>query len=200
MAQFGGMTITYAGRNLLAKALVGKQLKFTRAWAGDGYLPDGAKIEELEDIITRKREMLIKNLEIPPYIGTAKITTELTNKDLLEGFFIREIGLFALDPDTGQEVLYGYTTAGNTADFIPGENGPDIVHYVYALTVVIGQAKDVTAIFAENPLHVTYIELNEKVDTILKYIKSHDNDLQEQINKLANTNIMNSMKQYIPWE
>ena len=40
MAQFGGMELTNAGRNILAKALLGKTLKFTRAWAGDGYITD----------------------------------------------------------------------------------------------------------------------------------------------------------------
>ena len=200
MAQFQGMKLTNNGMNLIAKALIGKQLKFTRAWAGDGILPEGVDITELEDIIARRREMKIQNLEIPPYIGTAKITAELTNQELVEGFFIREIGLFALDPDTNQEILYGYTTAGNTADFIPGQDGPDIVHYVYALTAVIGQAKDVTAIFAENPLHVTYIELNAKVDDVLKYVKAHDEALQQQINLLANADILNSIKHYQAWE
>ena len=143
--------------------------------------------------------MQIQHLEIPPYIGTAKITVELTNKELVEGFFLREIGLFALDPDTGEELLYGYTTA-KVADFIPGQDGLDVVHYVYALTAVIGQAKNVTAIFADNPLHVTYIELDEKIDSVLKYIKEHDEALQNQIDILANTSIINSMKHYTPWK
>ena len=47
MAQFNGMELTNAGRNILAKALTGKPLKFTTAWAGDGYLPEDQNVREL---------------------------------------------------------------------------------------------------------------------------------------------------------
>lgn len=198
MAQFNGMKLTNAGLNLLAKALIGKELKFSKAWAGDGFLPDGQEITEMTNLVSPKREMLIQNMAIPPHVGTANITVAMTNKDLTQGFFIREIGLFAVDPDTNEEVLYGYTNAGNTADFMPGyETGsPDIFNYVCALTAVISQAQNVTAIFADNPLHVTYIELNDRVDTVLRYAKEHDEALQEQINTLANAVILNSIQEY----
>ena len=45
MAQFTGMKLTNNGMNLIAKALIGKQLKFSRAWAGEGVFPEGTVIE-----------------------------------------------------------------------------------------------------------------------------------------------------------
>ena len=198
MALFRGMKFTNAGLNLLAKALIGKELKFTCAWAGDGYLPEGREIAEMTELISPKRKMLIQNMTIPPHIGIANITVAMTNKDLTDGFFIREIGLFAADPDTNNEVLYGYCNAGDTADFMPGSEGSsaDLFHYICSLTAVVSQAKNVTAIFADNPLHVTYIEMNDRIDTVLKYIKEHDDALQEQINTLANTVIKNAIEDY----
>ena len=183
MAQFGGMELTNAGRNILAKALLGKTLKFTRAWAGDGYLPEGVDVREMTQIVKPHREM-----------ETAKITVVLTNKELTTGFFFREIGLFAEDPDTGAEFLYGYCNSGDTADYMPGQDGPDAVFYRFDLTVIVDQAKNVTAIFSDNPLAVTHTQLNNRTDEILKHCREREDFLQKQIDELAEASIMNSLE------
>lgn len=195
MAQFSGMELTNAGRNILIKAMTGKILKFTRAWAGNGYLPEGQDVREMTNIISPHREMEIEEISIPPRIGTAKITVVLTNKDLEEGFFFREIGLFAQDPDTGEELLYGYSNAGDTADYMPGQGGPDTVYYRFDLTVIVDQAQNVTAIFSDNPLAVTYKHLNERTDEILKYVREREEFLQKQINQLAQASIVDSINE-----
>ena len=195
MAQFGGMELTNAGRNILAKALLGKTLRFTRAWAGDGYLPDDVDVREMTQIIKPHREMEIAEMSIPPHIGTAKITVVLTNKELTTGFFFREIGLFAEDPDTGEEFLYGYCNSGDTADYMPGQDSrADVVYYRFALTVVVDQAKDVTAIFSDNPLAVTHAQLEEQTDEILKHFREREDFLQKQIDDLAQASIINSIE------
>ena len=195
MAQFNGMELTNAGRNILAKALTGKPLKFTTAWAGDGYLPEGQDVRELTGLVQPHRIMEIAEMSIPPHIGTAKITIVLTNKEMESGFFFREIGLFAEDPDTGEELLYGYSNSGNTADYMPGQDGPDAVYYRFDLTVIVDQAKNVTAIFSDNPLAVTHRQLNERTDEILKYIREREQFLQDQINKLAQASMIDSLEQ-----
>lgn len=194
MAQFGGMELTNAGRNLLAKALSGKTLKFTKGVAGDGYLPENQEISELTNVISPHRDMQIEDINIPPYIGTAKISVVMSNKELVQGFFFREIGLFAEDPDTGNEVLYGYCNSGNTADYMPGQDGPDAVYYRFDLTVVVDQAKEVTAIFSDNPLSVTYVQLNKSVDEIYRYIREREAFLQHQIDCLSKASIKNSIE------
>ncbi len=152
MAEFGGTELTNGGRNILAKALVGKMIKFTRAYAGEGFLPDGQDIGEMTGLISPICEMGISGMDIPPYIGTAKISVVLTNKDLARGFFLREIGLFAEDPDTHEEVLYSYCNAGDKADYVPGYGGADAIYYQVDFTAVVDQAQEVTAVFVENPL------------------------------------------------
>ena len=194
MAQFGGMELTNAGRNILAKALLGKTLKFTKAWAGDGFLPEGVDVREMTQIVNPHREMEIAEMSIPPHIGTAKITVILTNKELTTGFFFREIGLFAEDPDTHEELLYGYCNSGNTADYMPGQDGPDAVYYRFDLTVIVDQAKNVTAIFSDNPLAVTHKQLEAKSDEILMYFRKREEFLQKQIDDLAQANIINSLE------
>ena len=194
MAQFSGMELTNAGRNILAKALLGKPLKFTKAWAGDGYLPEGQDVKVMTDIVKPHRVMEIAEMNIPPHIGTAKITVVLTNKELTTGFFLREIGLFAEDPDTGDEFLYGYCNAGDTADYMPGQDGPDAVYYRFDLTVIVDQAQNVTAIFSDNPLAVTHKQLEDKADELLKHFREHEELLQRQIDSLAEASIINSLE------
>ncbi|MBR0204321.1 MAG: hypothetical protein IJQ56_08155 [Synergistaceae bacterium] len=194
MAQFNGMQLTNAGRDVLAKAITGKTLKFTRGLAGTGYLPEGQEVGELENLIAPYRDMEIAAIDMTGHTGTAKITLILSNKELLTGFFLREIGLFAEDPDTGQEILYGYSNSGNTADFMPAQDGPDAVYYRFNITVIVDQAKNVTAIFSDNPLAVTHSEMDSRLDTVILAMKARDDFLQKQIDMLAHASIMNSLE------
>ena len=194
MAQFGGIVLTNSGRNILAKALTGKPLKFTRAWAGDGTLPENADIPAMTDLVRPHREMEIEEMSIPPYIGTAKITVVLSNKNMNAGFFFREIGLFAEDPDTGDELLYGYANSGDTADYMPGQDGAEPVYYRFDLTVIVDQAKNVTAIFSDNPLAVTHKQLDDRTDEIYREFRKREDKLQHQLNCLAQASILNSIE------
>ena len=194
MAQFGGMKLTNAGRNILAKALTGKPLKFTKAWAGDGYPPSDEEILTMTDLVKPHREMEIADMSIPPYIGTAKITVVLSNKDMTAGFFLREIGLYANDPDTGAELLYGYANSGDTADYMPGQDGADPVYYRFDLTVIVDQAKNITAVFSDNPLAVTHRQLDDRTDEIYREIRRRNDAVQHQLNCLAQASMINSLE------
>ena len=185
MAEIIESTLTNAGRDLIAKALTGKALKFTKGVVGAGYLPDGCEIATLENVITPMRNMDIGYISVPGEIGVAKLTLEMSNKDLITGFFIREIGVFAVDPDTQQEVLYSYANFGDTAHFLPGQDSELPVWYRLQIKTVIDQAKNVTAILTENPLSVSYVELGESIDEIYKYIQAKNSELQRQIQELA---------------
>ena len=74
MAQFNGMQLTNGGRDVLAKAITGKTLKFTRGLAGTGYLPEGQEVGELENLIAPYRDMEIAAIDMTGHTGTAKIT------------------------------------------------------------------------------------------------------------------------------
>lgn len=194
MAEFSGMYITNSGRDVIAKAITGKVLKFTRCTAGSGLLPDGADFNTLQDLFNPVRDMEILEVEMTGHTGTAKVLVRLTNKELQTGFYLREIGLFAQDQDTGQEILYGYCYSGNTADFMPASDGPDPVYYRFSLTVVVDQAKEVTAIFSDDPLAVTHTQLENRLDAVIIAIQARQDFLQEQIDKLAQASIKNSLE------
>jgi hypothetical protein len=98
-------------------------------------------------------------------VGQTTITFALTNEGLSMGFFMREIGIFALDPDEG-EILYGYTNAGDYPDYLPGQDGADVIRSRVSLVIVTDNAKNVTAVISGDPMYVTQDDLDDKITQI----------------------------------
>ena len=89
-----GTILTNAGRNLLVKALTGKKLLFTKAAVGNGEL--GTRdAKTLTELISYKRDLPMRSIDTTGALGTIEVVLEMTNKDLLQGFFLKEYGLFA---------------------------------------------------------------------------------------------------------
>jgi hypothetical protein len=164
MAKYDGMKFTNAGRTLLAKAITGVELHFTRIMTGDGTLPEGANIYEQTEMIHPIKEMPITALDATT-VGQATLTALLSNEGLNMGFFAREIGIFANDPDEG-EILYAYTNAGDYPDYIPGQAGADIIQSLISFVTVIDNAQNVTAEISTNLVFVTRDDLDNKISEI----------------------------------
>ena len=159
-----GMFLTRAGHVLLAKALTGKPLVFTRGCAGDGELTGDETILELTDLISPKRDLDITSYDVIEDTGVAEVTLDVNNKGLEEAFWIREYGVFARDPDTGEELLYAYRNVGDEASYLPKAGKVDTVNYVLTLATVIDQAENVTAIVVNNNSYITLSKLENRVN------------------------------------
>ena len=161
MGAFGGLILTNKGRNLQAKAQTGIQLNFTRIGIGDGYLGTSSIV----DLNALKHE--IKSLDITKIKtlsdGKALLGTILSNQDIIEGFYFREIGVFAQDPDLG-EILYCYGNSGDNAEYIPAGGGPDVVEKSIDIITIVGNAPNVTAKIDESLIFITPEEAQEMAD------------------------------------
>jgi hypothetical protein len=164
MAQYDGLKLTIAGRDLIAKAIAGAQLTFTRVAIGDGILPEGADIYTMTDLVHTMMDIGISDC-MAQTVGQAVVRVIVKNEGLPTGFFAREIGLFAEDPDDG-EILYGYTNNENRSDYVPADGGPDVYRHVIRLVTVIDQAQNVTAIINGDPIGVTEEELDYKISQV----------------------------------
>ena len=160
-----GMILTNQGRNLIAKALLGQELRFTKAFIGDGVL-GSRDPAALTALISPKMELPIQSMNLTGSIGTAEIVLEMSNKNLTTGFFVREYGLFATDPDTGQEILYSYCNKGNEAGYLEGDNGTDQIAYSLSLVTVVDQAPNVTAYITNTNQYVTISRMEQRVQDI----------------------------------
>ncbi|BFH15904.1 tail fiber protein [Paenibacillus melissococcoides] len=164
--------LTNKGISLQAKAQAGAELKYTKIVLGDGYLA-GQSIAALTNVISPKKTADIARLKMTPP-NQARIGFILSNQDITTGFYFRELGLYALDPDEG-EILYWYGNAGDTADYIPPKGGNDVIAKNFDALVLVGQAQNVTAIINESLVYATHDDVAEALQEARKYTDEQNN-------------------------
>lgn len=155
MAAFPKMTLTNAGQALQTKVLAGETLTFTRIALGDGQL-NGQPIAPLTALISQKATVEVDSVRVVN-TTTAQAAGFFSNEDISTGFWWRETGVFAQDPDVG-EILYGYTNAGGAGDYIPTVADTRIEKYIYcSIAVASATTVDITI-----PSSDTYIPMSQK--------------------------------------
>lgn len=143
MANWQGMILTTKGRALQAKVEAGKTLlSLTKIKLGDGVISGTQTLEGLVDLVNPKQIIGITTID-PQSSGICKITGTVTNVGLETGYNIKELGLFATDPDDG-EILYAVTTDSNF-DYLQAEGGATIVSEEFNLSISISNTSQVTA-------------------------------------------------------
>jgi len=182
MANFNGTILTQAGRNLLAKALTGAKLEFTKVQLGDGIWDSNTNPETLTSLISPKIDLPINDIQIIGD-GTVKLRVLLTNTGLTEGFFTRELGIFAKDPNTGEEVLYAVAYAENP-DFIPSD-GVTKVESVFDVYTVVANAQNVTAVISDTVVLATKQDIEQSIETHNQDTASHP-DIRQKLDELQN--------------
>jgi hypothetical protein len=171
MGAFGGLILTNKGRNLQAKAQTGVELHYTRIAIGDGEL-GGRVIVDLNALVNEKLSLPISKLKVLTG-GKAVVGTVLSNQNVSSGFYFREIGVFAQDPNEG-EILYCYGNCGPTAEYIPAGGGPDVIEKTIDVITIIGNASNVTATLDSSLIWETPEGAQAKVD-------AHANDTTKHI-------------------
>ena len=145
MAAFINNDITAAGLLVLAKGVAGQQINYTKIVLGDGYLEEGQTPRSLTGVVSPKATIDITKLKINGD-GTVAVGGIFTNGDETDGFYYRELGLYAEDPDPEVgEVLYCYGNCGDLAEWIPPSGGAIIVEKTIDIVTAIGTATNVTA-------------------------------------------------------
>lgn len=155
MAAFPTMTLTNAGQALQTKVQAGAALTFTRIALGDGQL-NGQPISPLTALISQKASVEVDSVRVVDN-STAQASGFFSNKDISTGFWWRETGVFAQDPDNG-EILYGYTNAGDAGDYIPTVEDNRVEKYIFcSIAVASATTVDITI-----PSSDTYIPMSQK--------------------------------------
>ena len=155
MAAFPTMTLTNAGQALQTKVQAGATLTFTRIALGDGQL-NGQPIAPLTALISQKATVEVDSVRVVN-TSTAQVAGFFSNADISTGFWWRETGVFAQDPDVG-EILYGYTNAGDAGDYIPTVADTRVEKYIYcSIAVASATTVDITI-----PSSDTYIPMSQK--------------------------------------
>lgn len=144
---FADNAVTAAGERLIAKALTGQEIVFTRLCIGDGYMPEAGSPEDMTAMVSPRVDVPITKCALNQE-GGAVIGGRWTNSGMQTGFWYRELGVFAQDPDDG-EVLYSYGNSGGTARWVPPGTGSDLIEELIDVVTTVGYASNVTAVFGE---------------------------------------------------
>lgn len=160
---FTSPRFTDEGKALQAKAQAGTALKFTKMQLGDGELGSQA-IAAMTGLINPLITVGISGVKAGNNYATVK--SNFSNSGLTTGFYWREIGVFAADPekpnDRNSDILYCYANAGSLAEYIPAA-GSEIVEKVISIPCIIGDAENVSA-EVESGIYATKYELKEHID------------------------------------
>lgn len=149
-SQYPRNIITAKGYNLLAESIATKKaVVFTKVVVGNGD-DSGKNISQMTNVISPKMTLPVSSA-VKDGDGQYMITATLSNSTVEEGFFPKEVALFA-KIDGGEEVMYSYTNGGNQVGYIPDKNTP-IDSEIYKIRTKIGNASNITFVHQDG----TYI-------------------------------------------
>lgn len=141
---FTAPKFTNAGRQLQTRVIAGDTLTFTVIKLGDGTMttePIAALTDLIHGIITLPVHEVRRNADY------ADVTGVFQNAGLSSGFYWREIGIFAADPDypndRSHDILYCYQNAAELAEYIPSASSA-VIEKIIRVACVVGDAENVT--------------------------------------------------------
>lgn len=140
-----GFAVTDKGRQLIAKLLAGEVMQITRVMFGSGLILAEDDIMALTSLI---EPIAPGTSSLPEYKGgvvtmTVEYRSDL-NGGLEKGFWLREFGIFANDPDEGEVMIY-YATLGEYPQWVsPLGDGTGIDVRRFPISIAIGEDRGVT--------------------------------------------------------
>lgn len=165
---FTAPIMTTAGRTLQARVNAGEtRLRFTRIVMGSGDL--GAQtIEALTNVIASKADITISSVTRADQTVTAKCF--FNNAETQTGFYWKEVGLFAENPNDpnnrAADILYCYQNAGALAEYIPSASSAYIEKTISIATTISSTA---TVVIGITP--GSYVD----VETFMSHVDDHNN-------------------------
>ena len=142
MADFNNAVMTNGGAALLAATTAGTaKIKFTKLVTGSGTYSDSEKtrasLQARSTLKAQKQEISFSKIEMATDT-CVKLTALVSNAELSAGYYVNEIGIYAVDElhPAAAPVLYSIAIA-NVADYLPPYNGltPSTITQEYFATV-----------------------------------------------------------------
>ena len=164
MAGFDNVYITTAGAELAVKTLEGKELAFSVAQLGSGTISDSSVTAIKARTALANKVMEVDITKVSQTSDTqATISFLVKNTDADSAFYFRELGIFAVDPDTKDEVLFAYAYAGDSVEYI-NNSVSEIVEKTINVVVTVDNAEEVTITLDDTQTYVTETELQEAIE------------------------------------
>lgn len=140
MANWTGGVLTKWGRELQAKVLAGTtKLELTRIKLGSGS-ETADQVDSMRDLYEPKASLGISSVAYEDNLCT--VTGIIITQGIEAGFYAKEWGLFANDPEEG-EILY-MISLDNIPDWIPPGSTALTISASYAMTIAVENTDNIT--------------------------------------------------------
>lgn len=171
MSNWSSTQLTDLGRALDAKVTAGTTLlSFTKMKLGSGT-ETAEDIPAMTDLVSPKLVLGISSCAVSASDDTiCELISVASSSDVEESFVIRELGVFATDPDVG-EILYA-VMLDSTPDTMPNENVSSPVTVTYQVNIASANASSITAVIDPAGL-VTASVLQAHNDSISAHKMAH---------------------------
>ena len=162
---FQAPKLTNAGKALYYDNIGGEGITFTTIKLGKGTLTQSITLlNDLVDTVVTITAALSKSNE-STYVD---ISGAFSNAGLTEGFYWKEIGVFAADPDfpddRTKDILFCYQNAYDTAEFIPAASVETVEKHI-TVPLIVGDADNVYCLLDSSLVFATIQEIeNHNVD------------------------------------
>lgn len=151
--QTGRYYLTKYGEDLMALGLTGEQILFTRFEIGDGEIENEVEMYNMNALKNSRQSYPTVDV-VADYNdegrrnGEATISTYMNNVDVEETFFIKEAGVFAMDPIRG-EILYAVASYKEMPSPFRAfsVNATEILHKI---NVIVGNANNLEVFIDRN--------------------------------------------------
>ena len=152
MSQYNKTVLTHAGFELAKKAHAGQaKFEITRAVSSAEDWSDKSA-QDLEEVTTIPNVMqngtIMDIEEIESNNAAIGVSLKFTNKDLINGYHVRIIGLYVKEEGTKNEILYAITTAV-LPEYIPSFADKVLYKFNMQMYLVIGKAQAVNVVIDE---------------------------------------------------
>ena len=173
MSNWAGGVLTKAGRVLQAKVETGIPLRITKIKLGDGLETIG-EVDNLINLVSPKVTLGVSSATQSGQ--TATITGVVTSTTLSQGFYCREWGLFAVDPDVG-EILY-MISIDSAPEWLPPSTEIAKISATYAMNIAVANATNII-------VSITPAGLVD-VDMLMQYTHSVDRSTKYREGDIVN--------------
>ncbi len=142
MAQYSKLVITNDGQALMAKMIAGSgSIDFTKMCTSSAQHQE-SELQDLSALDSIEQTALISKVSQTNDVAI-KVEAAFSNVDLTDGYYMRTLGLYAVDPEKG-EILYAVCIETTNSCYMPPYNGVTVsTAYIQAYTTV-GNAENVS--------------------------------------------------------
>lgn len=143
MSNWGKPVLTKQGLKLQAKVDAGNAMQLTKCRLGSGTIGSGQQLEDLTELVVPVQTLPIASVTYSDDSHACIISAVTDNSTVTTGYYLREFGIYAKDPDDG-EILYA-VASDSEPDFIPAKGTSTVISQEIGVALTFANAANVSA-------------------------------------------------------